>query len=166
MARKENKMIAADTQVSSRWGDLNLYKGVDLICPNEKEARYALRDQDSGAIPLGRMLMKNLNTKAVILKLGGEGLIAFEPSETNREPRWYPILPMIDPKEVIDTLGTGDALLSSASLSYLNSKDIVVSSFIGACSAGLAAKNKGNIPIKREELKDLINEKYKWVVGK
>ena len=42
----------ADSQVASRWGNILEFKGFDLITPNEREARFALADQDSGVRPL------------------------------------------------------------------------------------------------------------------
>ena len=38
----------ADSQVASRWGNITEFKNFDLITPNEREARFALADQDSG----------------------------------------------------------------------------------------------------------------------
>ena len=43
----------ADSQVASRWGNILDFKGFDLITPNEREARFALGDQDSVVRPLG-----------------------------------------------------------------------------------------------------------------
>ena len=42
----------ADSQVASRWGNITDFQGFDLITPNEREARFALGDQDSGIRPL------------------------------------------------------------------------------------------------------------------
>ena len=42
---------AADSQVASRWGNITDFKDFDLITPNEREARFALGDQDSGIRP-------------------------------------------------------------------------------------------------------------------
>jgi hypothetical protein len=36
----------ADSQVASRWGNILEFRGFDLITPNEREARFALGDQD------------------------------------------------------------------------------------------------------------------------
>ena len=45
--------------------------GFDLITPNEREARFALGDQDSGVRPLGaRALSTQAECKTLILKLG------------------------------------------------------------------------------------------------
>ena len=42
----------ADSQVASRWGNILDFQGFDLITPNEREARFALGDQDSVVRPL------------------------------------------------------------------------------------------------------------------
>src|SRR5207244_1333656 len=42
----------ADSQVASRWGNITDFRDFDLITPNEREARFALGDQDSGIRPL------------------------------------------------------------------------------------------------------------------
>jgi len=42
----------ADSQVASRWGNILEFEGFDLITPNEREARFALGDQDSVVRPL------------------------------------------------------------------------------------------------------------------
>ena len=43
----------ADSQVSNRWGNILDFKNFDIILPNEKEARFALADQDRGIRPIG-----------------------------------------------------------------------------------------------------------------
>ena len=44
----------ADSQVASRWGNILEFKGFDLLTPNEREARFALADQDTGRAAAGR----------------------------------------------------------------------------------------------------------------
>ncbi|MEM9142736.1 MAG: ribonuclease III domain-containing protein, partial [Bacteroidota bacterium] len=43
-------------QVASRWGNITQFKGFDLITPNEREARFAMADQDSGVRQLSSEL--------------------------------------------------------------------------------------------------------------
>ena len=49
----DGRVPVADSQVASRWGNILDFKGFDLITPNEREARFALGDQDSVVRPLG-----------------------------------------------------------------------------------------------------------------
>ena len=60
----------ADSQVASRWGNILDFSGFDLITPNEKEARFALADQDSGIRPLALNLFGESKVKTLVLKLG------------------------------------------------------------------------------------------------
>ena len=48
----------ADSQVASRWGNILEFGGFDLITPNEREARFALGDQDSAIRPLAAELYR------------------------------------------------------------------------------------------------------------
>ena len=53
-----NAYRVADSQVARRWGNILDFEGFDLITPNEKEARFALGDQDSVIRFLGADLFK------------------------------------------------------------------------------------------------------------
>ena len=71
----------ADSQVASRWGNITDFKGFDLITPNEREARFALADQDSGIRPLASSLYDVAKCKTLILKLGERGVLACRDSD-------------------------------------------------------------------------------------
>ncbi|MDP1614265.1 MAG: PfkB family carbohydrate kinase, partial [Methylococcales bacterium] len=71
----ENCFKVADSQVATRWGNITEFKGFDLITPNEREARFALGDQDSGVRPLSARLYEEAQCKTLILKLGERGLL-------------------------------------------------------------------------------------------
>ena len=47
----EGVFKVADSQVASRWGNICEFQGFDLITPNEREARFAMADQDSHPTP-------------------------------------------------------------------------------------------------------------------
>ena len=65
----------ADSQVASRWGNVLEFKGFDLLTPNEREARFALADQDTGVRPLAAKLHEDAECKTIILKLGDRGVL-------------------------------------------------------------------------------------------
>ena len=67
----------ADSQVASRWGNILEFEGFDLITPNEREARFALGDQDSVIRPLALELHRRSKCKTVILKCGDRGIITY-----------------------------------------------------------------------------------------
>ena len=67
----------ADSQVANRWGNILEFQDFDLIAPNEREARFALGDQDSTVRPLALELYKKARCKTLILKLGERGIITY-----------------------------------------------------------------------------------------
>src|SRR5205814_951465 len=67
----------ADTQVASRWGNVLDFQGFDLITPNEREARFALGDQDLVVRQLGTKLYQHAHCRTLMLKLGEHGLMTF-----------------------------------------------------------------------------------------
>lgn len=102
----------ADSQVASRWGNILEFKGFDLITPNEREARFALADQDSVIRPLAAELYARSGCRYMILKLGERGLLTYRGVESSR--RHFNIDSFAD--HVVDAVGTGDALLAYAGL--------------------------------------------------
>jgi len=70
----------ADSQVASRWGNILDFQGFDLITPNEREARFALGDQDSVVRPLSLELYKRAMCKTLILKMGDRGIMTYRGS--------------------------------------------------------------------------------------
>ena len=57
----------ADSQVASRWGNITLFKNFDLLTPNEREARFALADQDSTVGNLANAIYQKLNAQTKYL---------------------------------------------------------------------------------------------------
>jgi rfaE bifunctional protein nucleotidyltransferase chain/domain len=58
----------ADSQVANRWGNILEFQDFDLITPNEREARFALGDQDSTVRPMALDLYKKAGCKLLIPK--------------------------------------------------------------------------------------------------
>lgn len=143
----------ADSQVSNRWGNILDFKNFDIIIPNEKEARFALGDQDTGIRPLGAKLYRESKAKYLILKLGEKGILVYR--NTNENPRDFF---MIDSfvEDLVDATGAGDAMLAATSLAYRTSKNILISSIMGSLGAALACEREGNIPITIDEIENKI----------
>ena len=141
----ENTYRVADSQVASRWGNITEFKGFDLITPNEREARFALGDQDSGIRPLASTLYDQAECKFLILKLGDKGLLGCC-SEQHSSPESYFVVDSFV-ENLIDAVGSGDALLAYATLTMLSSGSQVMASIIGSMAAACLCEQDGNIPI-------------------
>jgi len=161
IAKQHKKVIIADSQVSNRWGNIADFQGIDLICPNEDEARFALGDQDIGVLQLGRWLLRKAGGSNLILKLGERGIIAFEKPMGDKNPEkirdYYPIHSFGD--QVIDAVGTGDALLGASSLSMSKDVHLLAVGMLANAAAALSIGQMGNVPIKYEDLKDFVENK-------
>lgn len=149
----------ADSQVSSRWGNILDFKNFDIIFPNEREARFALGDQDTGIRPLGLELYKQSGAKYLILKLGERGILTYRGK--GEKPKDFFVLDSFA-RDLIDSTGSGDAMLAVSSLAYKASNNIVISSILGSFGAAVACEKEGNVPITIDEIKEKIKRIQTW----
>ena len=154
------KFKAADSQVASRWGNIVDFQGCDLITPNEREARFALGDQDSVVRPLALELYKRSNCKCLIMTLGERGIMTYC-SEVSGVRDFFTVDSFAD--NVIDAVGAGDALMSYASLGLFISGNPVHASLLGTLAAGIACGQEGNIPIRNEDVLEKLNQVEKII---
>lgn len=148
-ALPKGPLRVADSQVASRWGNILEFQGFDLITPNEREARFALGDQDSTIRPLAMELYKRANCKLLLLKLGERGVIAYR--APSPEVRAFFTVDTFTNK-VVDAVGAGDALLAYATIALVVSKCIVSASILGSLAAALACERDGNNPIDPKDV--------------
>lgn len=142
----------ADSQVSNRWGNILDFPNFDLITPNEREARFALADQDTTIRPLAQILYNSAQCKYLVLKLGADGIMTYRsPGMESRE--YFYIDSLVE--ELIDPIGAGDALLATTTLGLIASENIVQASILGNMSAALECSRLGNIPITTKELLEM-----------
>lgn len=139
----------ADSQVSSRWGNILDFKKFDLITPNEREARWTLGDQDTGVRPLAQALYNRAECRYLILKLGAKGIITYR--SPGGESREYFYIDAFTSNPV-DPIGAGDALLAASTLALAASKDIVQASILGNLAAAIETSKQGNIAVTAGEL--------------
>lgn len=135
----------ADSQVASRWGNILEFKGFDLITPNEREARFALADQDTGIRPLAAQLHGEAQCKILILKLGDRGILTCRSSDYVDFRSFFVIDSYAE--KVADAVGAGDALLAYATLSMVTDGSDAVASILGSFAAALECEVEGNLPI-------------------
>src|SRR4029079_10870066 len=93
----------ADSQVASRWGNITEFRGFDLITPNEREARFALGDQDSGVRPLAASLYDAAKCQTLILKLGDKGVLTCRHGDHQALDSYFVVDSFVD--RLIDGVG-------------------------------------------------------------
>ncbi len=145
-----NVLKVADSQVASRWGNILDFQGFDLITPNEKEARFALGDQDSTVRPMAMELYKRADCKTLILKLGDRGILTYRaPSAEVRS--FFTVDSFVD--KLVDAVGAGDALLSYVTLAMVTTQSSVIASILGSVAAALACEHEGNNPVAPDDVR-------------
>ncbi len=148
----------ADSQVASRWGNILEFTDFDLITPNEREARFALGDQDSVIRPLALNLFNQARCKNLILTLGEKGVMGFR--DINNKGGSLNSFFVLDSfaTNVVDPVGAGDAMISYASLANFVSKNTVVAAIIGSIAASLACEYDGNVPVQLNHFKSRLEQ--------
>lgn len=153
----------ADSQVASRWGNILEFKGFDLVSPNEREARFALGDQDSVVRPLGLELYRQAECGILILKLGERGLMTFRavPQKAEDVRAFFALDSFAN--HVVDAVGSGDALLSYAALSLFATQNAVIASVLGSFAAAVECEHQGNVPVGPQQVLNKL-ERYQRLV--
>jgi len=145
---------AADSQLASRWGNITEFKGFDMITPNEREARFALANQDSGVGRLASFLEDACDYKNLILKLGERGIFCVS---QNKESKSQAFTVESFVKTVVDAVGAGDALLAYSTLTMLSTGSLVTAGILGSIAAACECECDGNIPIRHEDVLEKID---------
>lgn len=146
----------ADSQVASRWGNITEFKNFDLITPNEREARFALADQDSGIRPLASGVYDAAACKLLILKLGERGVLTCNSKDHESLDSFFVIDSFVE--TLVDPVGAGDALLAYATLAMLESGSAVEATILGTIAAGCECEFDGNHPITPDHVLAKIDD--------
>lgn len=144
----EGMFRVADSQVASRWGNILEFEGFDLITPNEREARFALGDQDSVVRPLALELHRRSRCRTLILKCGDRGIITYRTAPEGDYRAFFAIDSFVD--HLVDAVGAGDALLAYSTLAQVATGNDVIASILGNIAAGVECEHDGNWPVTPE----------------
>jgi bifunctional ADP-heptose synthase (sugar kinase/adenylyltransferase) len=145
----------ADSQVASRWGNITEFKNFDLITPNEREARFAVGDQDSGVRPLASLVYDEARCKFLILKLGERGILACRDKDHYSLDSYFVIDSFVD--QLVDAVGAGDALLAYSTLAMLTCRNDAVAAILGTMAASCECEFDGNVPVTPDHVRAKID---------
>ena len=133
---KFSNKIIVDPKPSNK----ELYKGVFLITPNEKESFEMTNSKDFKTA--GESLRKELGSNVLITR-GERGMALF--SDSNLEVPTYA-------KEVYDVTGAGDTVIAALALSLASGASLEEAAIIANHAAGIAVARKGTYSVKFSEL--------------
>lgn len=166
---KRNLPVIGDVQSSSQMGNVTRLKGITMAMPSEREARVALCDRESGIADLGSLILAQTGNKSLVITLAERGLMIFD---TNNNPMGEEcrLLPLHEIKKrlqpdylpsfanlVADPMGAGDAMLATVSCCLAAGANVCESVFVGNCAAAVACRKMGNVPVRREEIIEILN---------
>ena len=100
------------------------------------------------------MLYDETKYKNLILKLGSRGIFCID----SRSKKRIPFSVGVFAENILDTVGTGDALLAYSTLSLKVSNSLVKASIIGSFAASCACEMEGNKPIDVENIINKIKQ--------
>lgn len=154
----EGTFTVADSQVASRWGNILDFAGCDMITPNEEEVRFALGDQDTVIRPLGSKLYDQARCRILMLKVGARGMMTFRASLVDEDRRSFFSVDSLARDAIVDSVGSGDALLAYATLTQVSTGNEAIASIIGTAAAGLECEFEGNIPVTPDLVRARLDE--------
>lgn len=140
----------ADSQVASRWGNITDFKGFDLITPNEREARFALADQESSLRALASTLYDAAGCQTLILKLGDRGVMTGVTQDHSALDSFLTVDSFVD--RLVDAVGAGDGLLAYATLAMMASGNAVIATILGSMAAACVCELDGNLPVSPQDV--------------
>lgn len=150
------KFLAVNSQTNSaNWGYnyITKYKKTDFVTINEHEVRLPLGMRFEGVDKLVEGAKKQLGLKNFLITHGKYGCTYTNNGSTFRAP--------VLTRSVKDTIGSGDALFSLASLLNYCGVDDELLPFLANCAGGMAAKVIGNKEsMTHENLLGFIQEIY------
>ncbi|MDZ4830083.1 MAG: PfkB family carbohydrate kinase [Phycisphaerae bacterium] len=144
--------------VSGRRASLLAMAQMDLLCPSESELREALQLPDDGLAAATWSLLDLTRSRAAIVTLGSDGLIAFDRPAGEHDGQRYTErvagehVPSFAPFAV-DQLGCGDALLAAATMTLVAGGSIAQAAIVGNVAAAAEAQRLGNLPIDAAEIR-------------
>jgi len=148
--RKTVPILTAD--VSGRESNLLRFRGFDMLCPTEREAREALHDFAKGLGAVAWDLLNATAARSALVTLGKQGLVTFEQNGAAPADRLVSeYLPALS-ASAVDPLGCGDALLATASLALAAGGSLASAAFLGSLAAAIEAGEIGNKPVTAERL--------------
>lgn len=149
--------------VSGRRHGLRAMRSMDLLCPSEDEVRGAYGLHGDALPSVAWRLLEETRSRAAVVTMGAEGLVAFEPlgdaagrgADPFRSRVRGEHVPALSP-HAIDPLGCGDAMLTTAVLALTAGSGLVPASFLGSVAAASHAQRLGNPALEPADLRRTV----------
>lgn len=149
LARTYRKPVLVDPKEKH----FQLYRGVTAITPNRTEAYEAFGVSTNGRSKsleeVGRGLLNRLQSKAVLITLGEEGMALFE---RNRPTEKIPTTA----REVFDVSGAGDTVIAVFALGLAAGASLREAAVLSNLAAGIVVGKLGTAIVEPAELRHAV----------
>ncbi|MBU1228386.1 MAG: D-glycero-beta-D-manno-heptose-7-phosphate kinase [Proteobacteria bacterium] len=132
----------------------DLYKDVDILTPNAKEASEGAGRSATGPdgpLPAAAELFKRLNCAQLLITLGAQGMALFEGPEKAR------LIPTFA-RKVFDVTGAGDTVIATLALALAAGADLLSAAVLANHAAGIVVAQVGAATASVEALREAINK--------
>ncbi|TDX58881.1 bifunctional heptose 7-phosphate kinase/heptose 1-phosphate adenyltransferase [Orenia marismortui] len=149
LANQNNKITAVDSRY-----DLNTFKNITIATPNKEETEKAVGfplDSTENIRKAGLKLKEELNSDAMLVTLGGQGMQIFSEEGISH-------VPASNYTEVFDVTGAGDTVIATLTLSLASKAKMVEAMKLSNYAAGIVVKKSGVATVNREELTEVIGD--------
>ena len=153
-----DKFVSLNAQVNAaNIGTHNIrkYHNVNCLIINESELRHELRQRDGNIEEMAVTLKDMISSKYIAVTQGKNGVFLIK---SNNNPERCPGFAA----QVIDKIGSGDALLALLSVCLYSNLDEKLSLFIGSLAAAQSVETIGNsVPVDKSKLLKTISHLLK-----
>ncbi|HKA20031.1 MAG TPA: D-glycero-beta-D-manno-heptose-7-phosphate kinase [Blastocatellia bacterium] len=132
--------------------NFDYYQPVTVITPNHQEAAEAAGvsiDDEKGLVEAGRRILDSINTRAVLITRGEEGMTLF--TGTDKEGASVTHIPTVA-REVYDVTGAGDTVIATLVLALASGASLEEAAVLANHGAGVVVAKVGTASVTRDEL--------------
>jgi D-beta-D-heptose 7-phosphate kinase/D-beta-D-heptose 1-phosphate adenosyltransferase len=144
LATRHRRLVVVDPKVQN----LPLFRGVTVVTPNHHEAAAAARlpiRSEADLDRIGRVLLRRLNARAVLITRGEQGMSLFQ---AGKPVAHIPTMA----REVYDVTGAGDTVMAALSLALAAGADMHEAAVTANFAAGVVVGKRGTATVTRAEL--------------
>ncbi|MFZ2054418.1 MAG: PfkB family carbohydrate kinase [Candidatus Aminicenantales bacterium] len=131
------------------------FQGITAATPNEPEVEGALHIELNDNFLIlkraGDLLLKNLQSAAILITRGSRGMALFEKAK----PPY--LIPVQGPTDIVDVTGAGDTVISVFSLALASGANFREATTLANHAGGIVVMKKGTATVSPAELKASVS---------
>lgn len=147
VARRADKPVIVDP----KGVDYSKYRSASIVTPNLREAEQAAHiaiDDQSDIVRAGRRLLEMLDSPAVLITCGADGMMLFTGNTTSHIPSVA--------RTVFDVTGAGDTVVGTLALALAARAPVDVAAHLANMAAGLVVGKAGAATVAISEMIDVL----------